>query len=179
MEEEWRAVKGYEGLYEVSNLGRVRSLRNARCFRGNNPYYILSQCHNKYTGYMQVHFKIKGVAICKNVHRLVAESFLINKNNYPVINHKDRDKTNNNVKNLEWCTQKYNTNYLTPAKSKYKSVCMIENFKVIKIFPSITHAVRFLRENQYPKACVSSISWACKDKRNFAYGYKWKYKEEV
>ena len=179
MQEEWKAVVGLEGLYEVSNMGNIRSLRNARCFRGYVPYYDLHQTYNKHTGYMQTYFKINGKCICRNVHRLVAEAFLPNPNNYPVINHKDRNRTNNNVDNLEWCTQKYNVNYQGAQSSKYKSVCMMKGSIVINTFDSITHAIDYLRSKGLSKAVVCAISWACNGKRNSAYGYEWRYKEGV
>lgn len=99
--EEWKNVIGYEGLYEVSNKGNVRNVRR-------NTLLRLSK--NKY-GYIQVWLYKNGIRTGFNVHRLVAEVFLSNPDNLPMINHKDEDKTNNNVTNLEWCTAKYNVNY--------------------------------------------------------------------
>ena len=103
MMEEWRAVPGYEGLYEVSNIGNVRNVRRnklLRLLKTNNGYIRVFLCKN-------------GIKTGFQVHRLVAQAFLPNPDNLPQINHKDEDKTNNNVTNLEWCTAKYNINFGT------------------------------------------------------------------
>ena len=107
--EEWKDIKGYEGRYQVSNLGRVKSLNYNR----TNREKILSlNKHNK-NGYYSVQLSKSNV--CKRflVHRLVAESFIDNPNNYKEVNHKDENKSNNCVSNLEWCDRKYNVNYGT------------------------------------------------------------------
>ena len=99
--EEWKNVIGYEGLYEVSNKGNVRNVRR-------NTLLKLSK--NKY-GYIQVYLYKNGIKTGLTVHRLVAEAFIENPDNLPEVNHKDEDKTNNRVENLEWCSHKYNVNY--------------------------------------------------------------------
>ena len=114
--EEWRPVLGYEGLYEVSNTGIVRSV-DRYVKNGHSSYRlhkgkVISLLKGEY-GYIQVNLYYNGKNYKKYVHRLVAEAFLPNPDNLPQINHKDEDKTNNNVTNLEWCTAKYNINYGT------------------------------------------------------------------
>ena len=99
--EEWKNVIGYEGLYEVSNIGNVRNVRR-------NTLLKLSK--NNY-GYIQVSLYKNGIRTGLKVHRLVAEAFLPNPDNLPQVNHLDEDKTNNRVENLEWCTAKYNNTY--------------------------------------------------------------------
>ena len=99
--EEWKNVIGYEGLYEVSNKGNVRNVRR-------NTLLKLSKTND---GYIQVHLYKNGIRTGFKVHRLVAQAFIPNPDNLPEVNHKDEDKTNNNVTNLEWCTAKYNVNY--------------------------------------------------------------------
>lgn len=112
MTEEWRSIEGYEGLYEVSSYGRVRSLDR---YEINNLGYkrllkgkILSPGIKK-DGYFIVSLKNKNF----RVHRLVAQAFIPNPEGLPQVNHKDEDKSNNNVDNLEWCDSKYNNNYGT------------------------------------------------------------------
>lgn len=103
MMEEWRAVPGYEGLYEVSNIGNVRNVRRNTLLRLSKDCY----------GYIQVSLYKNGRRTGLRVHRLVAEAFLPNPDNLPQVNHLDEDKTNNRVDNLEFCTAKYNLNYGT------------------------------------------------------------------
>ena len=103
MMEEWKEIPGYEGLYEVSNMGNVRNVRRNTLLRLTKT--------NK--GYIQVGLSKNGILTVLKVHRLVAQAFLPNPDNLPMINHKDEDKTNNRVENLEWCDHKYNMNYGT------------------------------------------------------------------
>jgi hypothetical protein len=115
MEEEiWKDIEGYEGLYQVSNLGRVKSLArykqnhsklqkvNERLLspRFRRNYYVVALCK-------------EGTVKNVSVHRLVAETFIPNPNNYPIINHKDENSLNNCINNLEWCTYQYNNTYGT------------------------------------------------------------------
>lgn len=100
---EWRPIEGYEGLYEVSNKGRVRSLN----YRHTGEAKILRLCKNK-DGYLCVHLSKNGTRYAKQVHRLVASAFIPNIGDKPQVNHIDGDKTNNKVDNLEWVTGKEN-----------------------------------------------------------------------
>ena len=102
-EEIWKDIPGYEGLYQVSNFGRVKSLRKA---------IIMSIRINK-KGYSTIGLSKNGVFNRKSIHRLVAEAFIPNPDNLPQVNHKDEVKTNNCVENLEWCDNYYNLMYGT------------------------------------------------------------------
>lgn len=117
MQEVWKDIAGYEGLYQVSNFGRVKSTPRARTKGG-----LLKPQHDR-KGYIVF-------GLCKNgrnrmlkAHRLVAEAFIPNPGNLPEVNHKDEDKANNCADNLEWCTTPYNINYGTRTarmrKTKY------------------------------------------------------------
>lgn len=113
MIEEWRDVKDYEGLYQVSNLGRVKSL--CRVAGTASKKYtckerILSPRRQEHNYYSVMLWK-DGKSRQFRVHRLVAEAFIPNPNNYPIINHKDENPSNNEMENLEWCTVKYNSYY--------------------------------------------------------------------
>lgn len=105
MEEKWRDIRGYEGLYQVSNLGNVKSFNNR--IKHKNPM-ILKQTIDRKNGYLTVSLSRNGKKKVYRVHKLVASIFIDNSNSYPVINHKDGNKLNNCVNNLEWCTYKQN-----------------------------------------------------------------------
>ena len=114
MIEEWRPIEGYEGLYEVSSYGKVRSL-DRYVKNGHSSYRlqkgrVLSPTKDRY-GYLFVILTCNGKHKMFLVHRLVAQAFIINFDNLLEVNHKDEDKTNNSVENLEWCDRKYNLNY--------------------------------------------------------------------
>lgn len=117
MEEIWKDIKGYEGLYQVSNLGRVRSLdREVDCMRGEYIEKRLYKGRIKKPstgsdGYKRVHLNRDRNPKCFLIHRLVAEAFIDNTYNDECVNHKDEDKSNNIVSNLEWCTYQYNNIY--------------------------------------------------------------------
>lgn len=115
-EEEWRPIKGYEGLYEVSSFGRVKSLD--RYVKGRYGNYRLQKGKLlnpglSSNGYLQVDLCLNGKVKKYSVHRLVAQTFIPNSDGLPQINHKDEDKINNRVDNLEWCDSKYNLSYGT------------------------------------------------------------------
>lgn len=114
--EVWRDIPGYEGKYQVSNIGNVRSLH----YRNTNKAQRLNSVINE-GGYNIVGLSKDGKSKQYKVHRLVAEAFIPNPNNYPIINHKDENKTNNVVWNLEWCTYEYNNNYGTKNERASKS----------------------------------------------------------
>ena len=105
-DELWKDVVGWEGLYQVSSFGRVKS------FRRKEPH-LLSTCVGKHGYRVVLLYNGNGQRKNERVHRLVAQAFIPNPNGYPYINHKDEDRTNNHVDNLEWCTAEYNSNYGT------------------------------------------------------------------
>lgn len=109
--EVWKDVIGYEGLYQVSNFGNIKSLDRI-VNKPNGVSYlrkgkICTQSKSN-LGYMTVGFTVNNKKVNKYVHRLVAEAFITNMNNYPQVNHIDCDKTNNRMYNLEWCTNSQN-----------------------------------------------------------------------
>lgn len=106
----WKDIKNYEGLYQISSLGRVRSLLFRNGTTRKKQTKLLSQTNNG-NGYLIVSLSKNKKRKNKYIHRLVAEAFIPNDKNYKIINHIDKNKQNNNVNNLEWCTQKYNVLY--------------------------------------------------------------------
>ena len=196
MEKEiWRDVKDYEGLYQVSNLGRVKSLNYRRTGREEILKPSMNTC-----GYLFVDLSKYGKQKAFLVHRLVAEAFIPNPENLQQINHKDEDKTNNCVWNLEWCDSKYNNNYGTRNKriaDALKGVPKTEETKrkisetkkgvpnvklskpvlqldkvtgeVIREWPSTREVQRQLGYT------IQSIYACCNGKYKSSYGFKWSY----
>lgn len=107
MIEEWKPVKDFELFYEVSDKGRVRSLDRVDSMNRHKKGVLKSPCNNG-RGYMCVNLKAHGKQKQKSIHRLVAEAFIPNPDNLPEVNHKDGNKANNCVDNLEWCTASHN-----------------------------------------------------------------------
>jgi hypothetical protein len=113
MSEIWKPIEGYEGYYEVSNLGRVRSV-DRQIINNNRITNLKGQVlrtHSAAYGYLYVTLTKESVAKHFSVHRLVAKTFIPNPNELPQVNHKDWDTTNNVVENLEWCDAKYNNSH--------------------------------------------------------------------
>jgi hypothetical protein len=102
----WRDIRGYEGLYQVSNLGSIKSLGNDKSRKEK-----IKKLPKSDRGYLYAHLSKNGERITVAVHRLVAIAFIGESKNYNEINHKDENKLNNNVNNLEWCDRKYNNTY--------------------------------------------------------------------
>ena len=123
--EEWKDIPGYEGLYQVSNTGKIKGLPRVTVQNQILQERILipGVINN---GYLQITLHKNGEHKNFLVHRLVANAFIPNPKNLPEVNHKDEDKTNCNSDNLEWCTRKYNINYGThnqrSAESRRKKV---------------------------------------------------------
>lgn len=120
--EEWRPVVGYNGRYEVSNLGRVKALAYTYTDSmgrtiPHKPHIMKSRIQ-KQTGYPTICISINGKPHHPSIHRLVAEAFLPNPDNLPCVNHKDEDRSNSILSNLEWCSYQYNRNY---NKNKIKN----------------------------------------------------------
>jgi len=179
--EEWREIKGYEGRYQVSNMGRVKSLERTFIDKRKHKQHIKERilkpqpCRG---GYLLVDLcngrgKIKHTL----VHRLVCAAFHENPENKPCVNHIDEDKTNNTASNLEWCTYKENSNHGTRnarmAKTKNKPVGQYTtNGKLIKIWQSLMEVQKQLEFSP------SNISKVALGKNKTAYSYVWKYIEE-
>lgn len=186
MEETWKDIKGYEGLYKVSNLGRVKSLN----YNKTKKERILKQNPTK-RGYVHVDLCNKGKVITRNVHRLVAEAFIPNPNNFPIINHKQEERKDLNcVDNLEWCTQKYNINYGTRTEKVRKKLKGKKNLaaklRLSKKVYQYTPGGQFVKEWQSVQECVTKgfthVSECCLGKRRTNKGYKWSYeliKEDI
>jgi hypothetical protein len=169
--EEWKPIVCYEEKYQISNYGQVKSLN----YRGSGKDKILKLQKDTY-GYNKVILYKNGKAKTRTVHRLVAEAFVPNPNNLPQINHKDEDKSNNCVDNLEWCSAKYNNSY----GSRKERVSMLQGKKVRcveldKVFGSFTEAARELGLEGI------NISRCCRNIKGYktAGGYHWEFPEQT
>ena len=165
----WKPIKGYEGLYEVSNFGRIKSLNYNHTCKGK----ILKQNQIK-NGYKSVMLYKDGNGKNYLVHRLVAQAFIPNPNDYKEVNHKDENPQNNIVINLEWCDRLYNVRYGTgiERRSKKKSKPVLQytlegNF--IKEWKSVTEC----GINGYNQGHVAAC---CRGERKTHRGFIWEYK---
>ena len=156
--EHWKAIAGYDGLYEVSDMGRVRSLKYGKD-RILKPF-------NNTCGYLRVYLCKDGQRKMLLVHRIVADTFISKPQGLDTVNHKDEDKTNNTVSNLEWMSRADNIRY-----SANKSVQMLDKKtgELLATFPSTNEAERVTGINH------SHISLCCNGKRKSAGGYVWRY----
>lgn len=179
MKEIWKDIPNYEGLYQASNLGRIRSLDREQYVGSKNQY-----CKFNYTRKLKSKIikpkttkdNYYEVTLTKNnekkfirVHRLIAMTFIPNPNNYPVINHINYNRFDNRVENLEWCTVWYNNRY-----SKAKKVAQFDkNYNLIKVWNCMSDVYR---ELGIP---VTNLSKCCHNKKLTAKTYYWRYYEEI
>ena len=180
MEEVWKDIEGFEGLYQVSNLGRVKSLERTVWNKGRGCYRIVAEkilkAGDNGHGYLHVSLSKDGKSKTCRVNRLVAMAFIPNPDNLPEVNHKNEDKTNNRVENLEWCSKLYNINYGTGikrrAEKQSKPIIGINKVSgLILEFPSISEA------SKQTGISLGGICECCTSKRNSIKGYYWFYAE--
>ena len=181
MTEVWKDIPGYEGLYQVSDKGNVRSInwRNKGVIRD-----LRSREHP--CGYRQVLLRANGITRMVTIHRLVASAFIPNPNNLPQVNHIDENKANNDVRNLEWCSASYNVKYSIyrhPERKhgtkqpawKYGNEKIVQldlNDNVVKVWGGTPELIR-----DTPWG-VSNIVCCCNGGRKTAYGFRWRFANE-
>ena len=170
MEEIWRDIKGYEGLYQVSNLGRVKSLERIVSNNHLVKEKILKVLKSTTTPYEFIQIKHKSLFI----HRLVAETFIPNPDNLSQVNHKDENIHNNNVDNLEWCSAKYNANYGTRNERRsQKQYKYPQQYTLDEVFIKQYNS---LSEAEKETGCKKgNISACCLGKYKTCGGFKWRY----
>lgn len=163
----WRDIENYKGIYQISNLGNLKNVKTGKNFK-------ISQ--NKF-GYVEFCLRKNGKAKTIKCHRLVAEAFIPNPNKLPQVNHKDENKLNNRMDNLEWCDNKYNSNYGTRGKrigeklSKVLKIPIIQCKNGVKI--KVWNSAKEVEETLGIKR--SNICKCLKKIRNTAGGYNWEY----
>lgn len=187
-QEIWKDIEGYEGLYQVSNFGRVKSLGFDKWHKGK---ILKPQLDGKGCYFMVCLHKDKTIKH-ENIHRLVAKTFIPNPKNLPCVNHKDECKTNNKADNLEWCDHRYNALY---GSSQYKNIIKRTknnsrnrelpvlmkdlNGNILKRFRSCFEAARGLDINKDTYTKRANIRRCCVARKNgiksYAYGYIFEY----
>lgn len=184
-EEKWVDIKGFEGLYQVSNMGNVKSIKK-------NERIMKLQVNHK--GYYCVNLHKNSIAYPRLVHRLVAEAFIPNTLNLPQVNHKDTNKKNNNIENLEWISNADNMRhafangcFVTTEKQREHArnnlkLIAERKKKGVEMYTKegvFLNAFNSLREAEKCTGVHNSkISMVCKGKRKRAGNYIWKYRKE-
>lgn len=190
----WKDIQGYEGLYQVSNLGRVKSLERT-CNKGKGNYHRKERIKrfSKIKSKKNVNNEYYVVALSKDgkqryysVHRLVAIAFIPNEESKEYVNHKNENGLDNRVENLEWVSNSENQLYsLYVTKSVKNTIPVVakdkRNLEIIKEFESMALASKWLIENNKTKDkySYSGIAKCCKKKIHSYMGYVWEYKKEA
>lgn len=187
MEEVWKDIKGYEGLYQVSNLGRIKSLSRYVDVREGVKIHINERVKPHYInkkGYCQIGLCKDGIRKGFLVHRLVADAFIQNPQNKRTVNHINCDKSDNRIENLEWATYSENirhafSNNLIDNSHSYderkKPIVQLdkESGELLNTYDSIGSAMRSIGKNT-----KNVIINCCKGRGHSAYGYRWLYKND-
>lgn len=193
MKEIWKDIKGYERLYQVSNLGRIKSLERkvisynrGRTYERTYPEKILKQAKDK-DGYVQVNLSKNGKGRTRKVHRLVAQAFISNFEEKPEVNHINGIRDDDRVDNLEWCTSSENNihaykvlkrGYKLPNKEQRKKYLDKVSKEIIQYEIKIVEKARYksIREAERQTGILHTlISKCCNKKQETAGGYIWKF----
>ena len=172
MNEIWKDIEEYEGLYQVSNLGRVKRVTTGRILKG---------CKHS-GGYLHICLYKNGSQFTKIIHRLVAQAFIPNPESKPQVNHIDEDKTNNMVSNLEWSTSNENNNHGTRNKRAGKAISKSNSIPIIATNLKTGDSTEFCSGKECTRQLgvnSTGITNVLKGRRNHTGGYTFKYKEET
>lgn len=164
----FKDIPNYEGLYQISTTGKIR----------NHKHHILAQTLNSTSNYYRVHLCKNGKAKWHSIHKLVAETFIPNPDNLPEVNHKDENKLNNNVSNLEWTTHRDNANYGTRIKRiRSKLTNHLELSKPVQCIETGVIYPSLIETQRKTGIFATSIKQVCKGRQKTAGGYHWQYIE--
>lgn len=177
MSEIWKDIPGYEGIYQISSLGRIKSLeRKIKTSKGER---IVKEKIKK----LETNGKYILIKLCKNsiiehvsIHRLVAQVFIPNPDNLPEVNHKDENKHNNSVDNLEWCTHKYNSIYGTAIERGHEKIR--KKVYGINLISGYIHEFESISDTEKYGFNIKSISYTILKGKGKYKNHKWMFKNE-
>lgn len=183
VQEIWKNIEGFEGYYQVSNLGRVKSLKRTYYSGSHNSLKTIDERilspYRKSSHYFSVKLRIDGICKTHFIHRLVAKTFIPNPENKPEVNHINGDKTDNRVANLEWVTRSQNIRHAFDRKiiSRTSNVAVLQFTKdgtLVAEYPSIAVASKETGVN------AGNIGSCCRGSKGYPHagGFVWKYKEK-
>ena len=189
MNEIWKDIEGYEGIYQVSNMGRVKRLARSVVQKNPNPYSdtsvvqpisekILTTRPTK-EGYPLI--LLRGGKDGKrhgfSVHRLVAKAFIPNPDNLPEVNHKNEIRTDNRADNLEWCTRQYNVHYGNCQEKSNAARVLKPVDQYTKDGTFVAHHDSVSAASKATGICTGTIAGICKGKIRSSHGYTFRYSE--
>lgn len=177
----WKDIDGFEGSYQVSNLGRVKSM-NRQVIYSNGRVHLVKEkiirLSRDRKGYLRACLvDVNKKKYSRQVHRLVAKAFIPNPHNFPQVNHKNEKHDDNREYNLEWCTAEYNLNYGNRNRlaSDSRGRDILQFTIAGKFICKHTGARNAARALGRAPECAANIASCAHHKRNVAYGYKWEW----